>query len=64
MTQDLRLTVKAVLARFNGNKFDAMRYCIRTAAEYPHLAEEYQQIRRGLAVDTLGVRTHKATAGA
>jgi hypothetical protein len=37
-------TVKAILARFHGNRELAMDYAIAVARAYPHLAKEYWQI--------------------
>jgi hypothetical protein len=37
-------TIKAVLARFSGNRALAMDYAIAVARAYPHLANEYWQI--------------------
>jgi hypothetical protein len=37
-------TIKAVLARFKGNRALAMDYAIAVARAYPHLANEYWQI--------------------
>ena len=37
-------TIKAVLARFGGNRGSAMDYVISVARAYPHLATEYWQI--------------------
>jgi hypothetical protein len=37
-------TVKAILARFKGDRGRAMDYAIAVARAYPHLATEYWQI--------------------
>jgi hypothetical protein len=37
-------TVKAILARWNGDRGRAMDYAIAIARAYPHLATEYWQI--------------------
>jgi len=37
-------TIKAILARFDGNRGAAMDYAIAVARAYPHLANEYWQI--------------------
>jgi hypothetical protein len=37
-------TIKAVLARWNGDRERAMDYAISVARAYPHLANEYWQI--------------------
>ena len=37
-------TIKAVLARFSGDRGAAMDYAISVARAYPHLATEYWQI--------------------
>ena len=60
--QDLTLTVKAVLARFDGRKYDAMRYCLRIAADYPHLADEYKAIGAGIANKAMEERSARALA--
>jgi len=35
------LTLKAVLARFKGQRLKAIDYCIVIADTYPHLRQEY-----------------------
>jgi hypothetical protein len=46
-------SIKAILARFNGNVDAAIRYCAEIAASSPRLALEYSQyitvLRRGHA---------------
>jgi hypothetical protein len=37
-------TVKAILARWNGDRGRAMDYAIAVARAYPHLATEYWRI--------------------
>jgi hypothetical protein len=37
-------TIKAILARWNGDRGRAMDYAISIARAYPHLATEYWQI--------------------
>jgi hypothetical protein len=37
-------SVKAILARWNGDRGRAMDYAISVARAYPHLATEYWQI--------------------
>jgi len=37
-------TIKAILARFGGNRGAAMDYAIAVARAYPHLATEYWTI--------------------
>jgi len=37
-------SVKAILARFRGDRAYAMNYVIAIAHAYPHLADEYWQI--------------------
>jgi hypothetical protein len=39
-------TIKAILARFNGNKYEAYAYCMRTlhGCNNPSLAKEYFDI--------------------
>jgi hypothetical protein len=41
---DMTPTIRAVLARFDGNRESAMDYVISVARAYPHLATEYWQI--------------------
>ena len=55
-------TVKAVIARFNGRKYDAMRYCLRMAADYPHLRDEYKAIGAKIADESMNERCEKAKA--
>ena len=32
-----------ILSRFDGNKKDAITYCIRISIEYPQFAKEYEE---------------------
>ena len=59
--QDLALSVKAVLARFNGHRHDAMRYCLKMS-QYPHLAEEYKFIGARIAEIASNERCERAKA--
>jgi len=54
----MHLTIKAVLARFNGNVWEAIKYCDGIAREYPHLKAEYE----GIIVE-LTMKTSAASAG-
>ena len=38
-------TIKAILARFNGNRTKAAQYCSDIAWTYPHLCREYMALR-------------------
>ena len=40
----MQATVRAVLARFNGDTTRAAHYCADIAARYPHLKTEYMQL--------------------
>ena len=40
----MQATIQAVLARFKGNKTQAIYYCAEVAEQYPHLRTEYMQI--------------------
>ena len=35
-------SIKAILARFQGNKKKAIEYCAEVAKQYPHLDVEYR----------------------
>lgn len=37
----MNLTVKAVLARWSGDRARAIRYCYEMVDNYPHLRREY-----------------------
>ena len=37
------IQVKAILARFNGDKTKAANYCTLMAVEYEHVAQEYYE---------------------
>lgn len=37
-------TLKAVLARFNGDRYKAMEYCENIATTHPYLRREYTQL--------------------
>jgi len=39
----MRWTIKAILARFQGDRAQAIDYCSAIAATYPHLATEYRE---------------------
>lgn len=41
-------TLKAVLARFEGNAVEAYHYCVDIAASQPHLFEEYTTLAEKL----------------
>jgi len=36
------IAIKAILARFGGDREQAWQYCIETANKYPALRDEYQ----------------------
>lgn len=38
----MKLTFKAIMARFNGNAWKARDYCLAMAATYPRLEVEYK----------------------
>ena len=40
----MEATIAAILARFNGNRALAIKYCAATADQYPHLRKEYTQL--------------------
>lgn len=44
-------SIKAILARFDGNRQDAIRYCRQMADSYPHLAAEYLAYHNELSHD-------------
>jgi hypothetical protein len=44
----MKLTLKAILARFNGKHSAAIQYCEDVAHVYPHLRSEYRQHREAL----------------
>jgi len=41
-------TLKAILGRFNGDRYKAVDYCVEIATEYPRLAKEYWTIKQML----------------
>lgn len=40
----MHMTLKAILARCNGNYTEAVSYCEGIAHQYPHLKAEYENI--------------------
>ena len=42
--EHMRLTVKAILVRFNGNKSEAIKYCVGVCIAHPRLKDEYLQL--------------------
>lgn len=45
-------SVKAILARFNGDSVAAIGYCEDMAIRYPHLAKEYTEYKLAIAGET------------
>jgi len=48
----MKQTVKAVLARFNGDKISAAVYCHDMITRYPHLRDEYTEVLMLIAAET------------
>lgn len=45
-------SVKAILARFDGDSVAAIAYCEDIAIRYPHLAQEYTGYKLAIAQET------------
>jgi len=60
----MKITLKAILARFNGNHSAAIRYCEDVARVYPHLRGEYRQLRESLLDQMQGEAGMKFTTAA
>jgi hypothetical protein len=55
-------TLLSVLARFKGNRQQALDYCIETAMRYPNLSEEYAVLAEKLMPEHYRI-DHAAAGG-
>ena len=49
----MKFTMKAILARFNGNAWLAQQYCRDIAAQYPALRDEYRCLEIMIRLQTM-----------
>jgi hypothetical protein len=49
----MTLTIKAILARFNQDRNQAIAYAKAIASTYPHLQDEYTELAQRIMLDSL-----------